>query len=55
MAGPEAYLEDAAGGGPFSIAEWEPNNRILYNRWDDFWAGLRTLAQAPVRPDGVSW
>ena len=38
MAGPEAYLEDAAGGGPFSIAEWEPNNRILYNRWDDFWA-----------------
>lgn len=38
LAGPEAYLEDAAGGGPFSIAEWEPNNRILYNRWDDFWA-----------------
>ena len=38
LAGPEAYLENAAGGGPFSIAEWEPNNRILYDRWDDFWA-----------------
>ena len=38
MEGPEAYLADAAGGGPFSISEWEPNNRILYNRWDDFWA-----------------
>ena len=38
LAGPKAYLEDAAGGGPFSIAEWEPNNRIVYNRWDDFWA-----------------
>ena len=38
LAGPDTYLEDAAGGGPFSIAEWEPNNRILYDRWDDFWA-----------------
>ena len=38
LMGPDAYLEDAAGGGPFSIAEWEPNNRILYDRWDDFWA-----------------
>ena len=38
LAGPEAYLENAAGGGPFSIVEWEPNNRILFNRWDDFWA-----------------
>ena len=38
LAGPEAYLEDAAGGGPFSIGEFEPNNRVLYERWDDFWA-----------------
>ena len=38
LEGPDAYLADAAGGGPFSIAEWEPNNRILYDRWDDFWA-----------------
>lgn len=38
LMGPDAYLEDAAGGGPFSIAEWEPGNRILYNRWEDFWA-----------------
>ena len=38
LEGPDAYLEDPAGGGPFSIADWEPNNRILFNRWDDFWA-----------------
>lgn len=38
LAGPDAYLEDPAGGGPYSIAEWEPNNRILYQRWEDFWA-----------------
>ena len=38
LEGPEAYLEDPAGGGPFSVTEWEPNNRILYDRWDDFWA-----------------
>ena len=38
LEGPDAYLEDAAGGGPFSIADWEPNNRILFDRWDDFWA-----------------
>ena len=38
LEGPEAYLEDPAGGGPFSINEWEPNNRILFDRWDDFWA-----------------
>ncbi len=38
LEGPDAYLEDPAGGGPFSIAEWEPNNRVLFDRWDDFWA-----------------
>ena len=38
LEGPDAYLEDPAGGGPFSVSEWEPNNRILFNRWDDFWA-----------------
>ena len=40
LAGPEAYLEDPAGGGPYSVvmSEWEPNNRIVFDRWDDFWA-----------------
>ena len=38
LAGPEAYLADAAGGGPFSIGDWEPNSRIVFNRWNDFWA-----------------
>ena len=38
LEGPEAYLDNPDGGGPFSVTEWEPNNRILYDRWDDFWA-----------------
>ena len=38
LEGPEAYLDNHAGGGPFSVSEWEPNNRILFDRWDDFWA-----------------
>ena len=38
LAGPDAYLEDAAGGGPYSISAWEPNNRIVFDRWEDFWA-----------------
>ena len=40
LAGPEAYLEDPAGGGPFSVdlGQWEPNNRIVFDRWDEFWA-----------------
>ena len=38
--GPEDYLANPAGGGPFSVSlsDWEPNNRMLMNRWDDFWA-----------------
>ena len=38
--GPEEYLTNPAGGGPFSVSlpDWEPNNRMLMNRWDDFWA-----------------
>ena len=38
--GPETYLENPAGGGPFSVSlsDWEPNNRVLFERWDDFWA-----------------
>ena len=38
--GPEEYLKNPAGGGPFSVSlsDWEPNNRMLMNRWDDFWA-----------------
>ena len=36
--GPKGYLEDPAGGGPFIIADWDPGVRIVFNRWDDFWA-----------------
>ena len=36
--GPEEYLKDPAGGGPFIIAEWDPGVRIVFDRWEDFWA-----------------
>ncbi len=36
--GQEEYLKDPLGGGPFSIAEWDPGTRIVLDRWDDFWA-----------------
>ena len=50
--GPDAYLEDAAGGRPFSIAEWEPNNRILFD------AGMTSgpimsTGTSRIRPNGV--
>lgn len=38
LQGPEKYLENPAGGGPYMIAEWDLNNRILFARWEEFWA-----------------
>ncbi len=38
MKGPEAYLKDAAGGGPYKIKLWDSGNRIVLERRDDFWA-----------------
>lgn len=38
LKGPKAYLEDAAGGGPYKIKLWDSGNRIVFERRDDFWA-----------------
>jgi len=38
LKGPTEYLKDPAGGGPYKIKEWDPGNRIVFERRDDFWA-----------------
>jgi ABC-type transport system substrate-binding protein len=38
MKGPKEYLKDPAGGGPYKIKEWDPGNRIVFERNEDFWA-----------------
>ncbi len=38
LQGPKAYLEDAAGGGPYVIQKWDAGNRIVFERREDFWA-----------------
>jgi ABC-type transport system substrate-binding protein len=39
LKGPEAFLDnvDKAGGGPLKVVDWEPGNRMLLERWEDFW------------------
>ena len=32
------YFEDnPSGGGPYTVELWKPGERIVFNRWDDFW------------------
>ncbi len=32
------YFEDnPSGGGPYTVELWKPSERIVFNRWDDFW------------------
>lgn len=38
LEGPKAYLKDPAGGGPYRVKKWDPGNRIVFERRDDFWA-----------------
>jgi len=38
LKGPKEYLKDPAGGGPYRVKTWDPGNRIVFERWDDFWA-----------------
>ncbi len=38
LKGPKEYLKDPAGGGPYTIKKWDPGNRIVFERRDDFWA-----------------
>ena len=36
--GIDAYEDNPAGGGPYSIKEFKPNERIVFERWEGFWA-----------------
>ncbi len=38
LKGPAEYLKDPAGGGPYKIKVWDPGNRIVFERREDFWA-----------------
>lgn len=38
LKGEAAYLQDPKGGGPYRIEEWEPDERILLERWENYWA-----------------
>ncbi len=52
LQGPKAYLEDAAGGGPYVIKKWDAGNRIVFERREDFWGGLSPLAQTSSQDHG---
>lgn len=38
LQGPKEYLKDPAGGGPYLVKTWDPGNRIVFERREDFWA-----------------
>lgn len=38
LAGPKEYEKDPKGAGPYKVAKWEPGSRILFQRWEEFWA-----------------
>ena len=38
LKGPKEYLKNPAGGGPYIIKEWDPGNRMVLERREDFWA-----------------
>ena len=35
--GSEGYTKDPLGGGPYTVSDWKPGERLLLERWDDFW------------------
>ena len=37
MKGPQEYLQNPAGGGPYAIKKWDAGNRIVFERSEDFW------------------
>jgi ABC-type transport system substrate-binding protein len=36
--GHDKYIENPIGGGPYKVKEWKPGERIVFERWEDFWA-----------------
>ena len=35
--GHEGYLNHPLGGGPYKVKEWKAGERIVFERWEDFW------------------
>jgi len=35
--GVEEYEKKPMGGGPYLVKEWQPGERMVFKRWDDFW------------------
>lgn len=49
-AGAEAFGEAPIGTGPFRFVEWQRNQRIVLERYDDYWRGPADVGQFVVRP-----
>ena len=37
-AGAEEFENNPQGGGPYTVKLWAPNDRVVLERWDDFWS-----------------
>jgi peptide/nickel transport system substrate-binding protein len=35
--GGQGYEKEPSGGGPYVVKEWRPGDRMVLERWDDFW------------------
>jgi peptide/nickel transport system substrate-binding protein len=35
--GVDTFEDEPSGGGPYTVELWKPADRIVLNRWDDFW------------------
>ena len=35
--GSDSFEDEPSGGGPYTVELWKPSERIVLNRWDDFW------------------
>jgi ABC-type transport system substrate-binding protein len=35
--GHEGYLKNPLGGGPYKVKEWKAGERIVFERWEEFW------------------
>jgi peptide/nickel transport system substrate-binding protein len=52
--GPEEFAREPVGTGPFRLAEWRPGERVVLERFDDYYGGSPGIAPAgPAKLDGV--
>jgi peptide/nickel transport system substrate-binding protein len=35
--GHDGYIKNPIGGGPYKVKEWKPGERIVFERWEEFW------------------